>query len=336
MKTIAGTLLVITLAFSYQLTADDNRPVYLEIIELEADRFRVGVRVPASVPTFNQPEVLLSGSCSKLPLLALGKPDGGSAKIGMRVGIWQCERGLRGQSVTLDYPIAQPALPTVLRVSFLDGSTETQVLAPGENVFALPGEKTKSGVAGEYLWLGVHHIWAGADHLLFVVCLIFIAGSFGRILGTVTGFTIAHSITLALSATQIVQIPLPPVEALIALSVVFLAAEVVQGRKESLTWKFPFLVSAAFGLLHGLGFAAALNQIGLPKEELVTGLLFFNLGVESGQILFVVLIVAILVILKKAARQFTGMAVESKIRKLFGYGSGCLATLWFLNRVFAG
>ena len=153
-------------------------------------------------------------------------------------------------------------------------------------------------VAVQYTWLGMEHIWIGFDHLLFVLCLIWIAGSLRRILITITGFTLAHSVTLALSALQIVVLPVPPIEAVIALSVLFLATEIARGEggfngakgangaSGALTWRYPIAVSSTFGLLHGLGFAAVLNEIGLPQTELVTGLVFFNVGVEIGQVVF--------------------------------------------------
>ena len=328
-------LILVGLGFCSFTRADDNRPVYVEVTELEPDRYQVGLRVPSSVPAFNQPDLIVSVACSDSPLIGSGAYSNAGSQVGMTYRIWQCEDGLRGQTLKVHYPQAQPALPTVLRVSFLTGQTHTQVLAPGENEFRFPEIETKSGVAGDYLRLGIHHIWAGTDHLLFVLCLIFIAVSFRRILVTVTGFTLAHSITLALSALEVVRLRPPPIEALIALSVVFLATEVCKGRRENLTWRFPFLVSIVFGLLHGLGFAAALNQIGLPKVELVTGLLFFNLGVEVGQILFVILIVVLLAMIKKGSLLIGKMEIEQILQRTVGYAAGCLATLWFFERVFS-
>ena len=315
--------------------ADDNRPVYIEITELEHGHYQVGLRLPSSIPSFNQPDLIVSGACSDSPLIGSGASSDFISQVGMTYRIWQCEEGLSGQTLKVQYPQAQPALPTVLRVSFFSGQTHTQVLAPGENQFLFPEAETKSNVARDYLRLGIHHIWAGTDHLLFVLCLIFIAASFRRILVTITGFTLAHSITLALSALEVVHLRPPPIEALIALSVVFLATEVCKGRRENLTWRFPFVVSIAFGLLHGLGFAAALNQIGLPNIELVTGLLFFNLGVEVGQVLFVILIVVLLAFIKKGAQFFGEIEIEQKLQRVVGYAAGCLATLWFFERVFS-
>ena len=138
-----------------------------------------------------------------------------------------------------------------------------------------------------YLVFGVEHILSGMDHLLFIACLIFIAGTWRRILVTITGFTIAHSLTLTLSALELIRLPVPPIEATIALSIVFLAREIALDRRDTLTWRYPIAVSAGFGLLHGLGFASALKDIGLPQTEIPAALLAFNVGVEIGQIMFV-------------------------------------------------
>ena len=151
----------------------------------------------------------------------------------------------------------------------------------------------KMQIAKDYTSLGVRHILEGYDYLLFLACLIMIAGTGRRILITVTGFTVAHSITLALSAFNLLRVPSAPVEAVIALSIVFLASEIAKEPRDTLTYKYPALVSVAFGLLHGLGFASVLRQIGLPQTEIVMGLLFFNIGVEIGQLAFIAMIILI-------------------------------------------
>ena len=131
----------------------------------------------------------------------------------------------------------------------------------------MPDAENRFAVATEYTWLGIEHIWIGIDHLLFVACLLFIAKTSRRVLITITGFTVAHSITLALSALDLVRIPTPPVEAAIALSVVFMAWEIAKGNMNSLTHRYPIAVSSSFGLLHGFGFAAVLRDIGLPQDK---------------------------------------------------------------------
>ena len=203
-------------------------------------------------------------------------------------------------------------------------------LSSGVRQWEMPGPETVGSVAAQYTWLGAEHIWIGFDHLLFLLCLIWIAGSLKRILITITGFTVAHSITLALSALEIIRLPVPPIEAVIALSVVFLASEIVHGPRENLTWRYPVAVSSSFGLLHGLGFAAVLSEIGLPQREVVTGLLFFNVGVEIGQVLFALLVV---IGLQVVAR--TGTLNEARIRLVAGYCVGSLASYWLLERVVA-
>ncbi|MCZ6871400.1 MAG: HupE/UreJ family protein, partial [Gammaproteobacteria bacterium] len=128
--------------------------------------------------------------------------------------------------------------------------------------------------------------------------------------------------------------PVPPIEVAIALSVVFLASEVARGRRDNLTWRFPITVSSVFGLLHGLGFAAVLNEIGLPHTELVTGLLFFNLGVEMGQILFAILVVVGISLLKRVARsRGSEDRMERGLQMVMGYGAGSLAAFWVFERV---
>ena len=328
-------LCLIAILASYTwLRADDNRPIYIEITELEPEHFQTGIRLPGSVPAYNQPELILPDGCESTPVPEYAGSSYSQYRSGMVYQSLRCEKGLEGQRIEVRYPLAQPALPTVVRIAFLGRKPITQVLTPDESSFDIPASETPSGVAVEYLRLGVHHIWAGIDHLLFVLCLLFIAGNFKRILLTVTGFTVAHSLTLGLSVIEVVQLSMKPVEVLIALSVVFLAVEVCKGRRENLTWRFPMIISILFGLLHGLGFAAALNQVGLPEFELMTGLLFCNLGIEAGQILFVALVVVLLALAEWIGRRMSIDATAAYLQKIVGYGAGCLAMVWFLERLF--
>lgn len=203
---------------------------------------------------------------------------------------------------------------------------------------ALPDAETTSGVARKYAVIGIEHIWKGWDHLLFLVCLLWIAGDFRRVLVTITGFTLAHSVTLALSALDILRLPVPPVEAAIALSIVFLAREIIIGRRNSLTWNHPIAVSSSFGLLHGLGFAAVLGQIGLPQTQVLTGLLFFNVGVEIGQVIFIAGIAAAFFGLKAlfTFSERTHLINESLLapaRLAAAYGVGIVASYWMIERI---
>lgn len=336
-----------SLFFAAGAAADDNRPLFIEITELAADSYQVALRVPPTIPTFNQPELVFPEGCAEEPAIgvALRSP---SSQSDMNSRYFRCIDGLRGKSIEVKFPVAPPAVATVVRMNPLSEHSQTVVLPPGTNQWQVPADETRTSVARDYLNLGMYHIWEGTDHLLFVVCLICIAGNWQRTLTTITGFTIAHSITLALSALQLVRLPVPPIEAVIALSVVFLATEVAKGRRDNFTWRYPIAVSSTFGLLHGLGFAAALNEIGLPKTELVTGLLFFNVGVEVGQILFAIPVLCAFALLKRVAvpseeradARASGEMVashesrlERNMHRLLGYSVGILASFWLFDRL---
>ena len=182
------------------------------------------------------------------------------------------------------------------------------------------------------LGLGIEHILTGIDHLLFVLALMIMVQGAWSLVKTVTGFTIAHSITLGLATLGFINVPTRPVEAAIALSIAFVCAEIVyaqQGR-EGITYRYPWLVAFAFGLLHGLGFAGALSNIGLPPNEIPIALLFFNVGVEIGQLLFVVVVIA-------AIRLLTRLPLLQwhRLRTATVYVIGTLATFWVLERTAA-
>lgn len=181
-----------------------------------------------------------------------------------------------------------------------------------------------------YLVLGIEHILLGLDHLLFVLVLLMLINSPKKLIYTITAFTFAHSITLVLAALEIVVIPVPPVEACIALSIVYVASEVIAAKKnkEILTLRRPWLVAFAFGLLHGLGFAAALSEIGLPQNAIAVALLVFNIGVEVGQLIFVLIMVLLQNILLRLE-----WYKKTYSSNLFPYLIGSLASFWLIQRV---
>ena len=210
------------------------------------------------------------------------------------------------------------------------------MLSPDVTVWQIPEKEQTWKVIKEYTGLGIEHILKGYDHLLFIVCLVLLAGTFKRILITITGFTIAHSITLALAALGVINVSVAPVEASIALSIVFVAMELARNRRDTLTWRYPIAVSSTFGLLHGFGFAAVLNDIGLPQTEIPAALLFFNIGVELGQLLFVVASIALFMAGKAliaALRDMTFKEVLDRVQRPAGYVVGTLAMFWTLDRV---
>ncbi len=205
----------------------------------------------------------------------------------------------------------------------------TAILKPDETSWVLPEPQSFAGVARSYFIIGVEHIAFGVDHLLFLAGLLFIAGTFHRAIVTATGFTLAHSLTLALVALDVIRVSVPAVEAVIALSIVFLAAEIARGDRTTIAWRHPAFVASAFGLIHGAGFAAALSEIGLPAGEKVSALLFFNLGVEAGQI---AIILGVFGALAAASRYLQAPARGAAFARPLGYALGVVAAFWFIER----
>ena len=220
----------------------------------------------------------------------------------------------------------------MLRVDLLQGGSHQAILRPSSTSFEIPARESKVEIAGSYWRLGVFHILEGVDHLLFLFALFVIVAGFGRLIKTVTAFTVAHSITLALAALGIVHVPPAPTEAVIALSILFLAAEIIRQRsgQTGLTERYPWSIAFIFGLIHGLGFAGALSQIGLPEHEVPLALLMFNVGVETGQVLFLVAVAVLIAgLLRLPLPKFQGSW------RLIPYGVGSVAAFWTIERVSA-
>jgi hydrogenase/urease accessory protein HupE len=244
--------------------------------------------------------------------------------------------GIDGRQVAVNYPLFNPSLSTLFRYSPESGDTRTAVLPPTQTQWQVPKATNWKTVAHDYLILGVDHIWAGIDHLLFVAGLLLIAKTPRRIAWAVTGFTLAHSVTLSLSTLGVVRLPLPPVEAGIALSILFLAREVARADSESLARRYPLAVSSFFGLLHGFGFAAALRDAGLPQQEIGAALLFFNTGVELGQLAFiaiVLILIRLVLRLSRMARLAAAPQMLSRLESASAYILGIPAAFWFLDRL---
>jgi hydrogenase/urease accessory protein HupE len=201
--------------------------------------------------------------------------------------------------------------------------------APGFTVTASPG---RWEVVQTYTLLGIEHILTGIDHLLFVLALVILVKGTRRLLWTVTAFTIAHSITLALATLGVINVPGPPVEATIALSIVFVASEIIaQARgREGLAARKPWLVAFSFGLLHGLGFAGALAEVGLPQNAIPLALLFFNVGVEIGQLLFIAGVLAFAHLAKRVAG---GWVQPAAVSVAAAYAIGGIASYWTIERI---
>jgi len=327
---LAGLLLLSTI----HVSAHEGRPLFIEIEEKETGAVFLKWRVPSTIERGNTPEITLPAACERVQT-----PDTASTpSVDSGQGLFDC-RGLDAPlNVSITYPRGNPVVSSLVRV--IRPSGEVQVIRSGpDTIFVeIPNAEDAGSVASEYLKLGIEHILTGYDHLLFVACLLMLAGSTRRVLLIVTGFTLAHSVTLALAALDIVRVPIAPLEAVIALSIVFVAAELARPARDTLTWKYPILISSGFGLLHGFGFAAVLGEIGLPQTEVPLALLFFNLGVEVGQIAFILCLVAVtFLVLRGLALVKEGVKTWglSEVTRPAAYVVGSLAAFWTIERFIA-
>ncbi len=293
--------------------------------EIGEGRYLLSV-VDAKVPRITDPRAVLPARCT--PVAA--------EDIGIRVlsgFVFECETPLAaGDVLTLPWSLAG----VVVLARWADGSEGSGYFRGRRGAVPVTiGDLRATGgsvlrVAGTYLRLGTEHILLGIDHLLFVLGLMLLVRGFVPLVKTITAFTLAHSFTLAASALGYIPIHRAPIEAAIALSIVLLAREiVVAGRGPAhLTHRKPWLVAFVFGLLHGLGFAGALGDIGLPERAIPAALLFFNLGVEAGQLAFVLVLLAVHRLMQGSKRSWM-----PKLDPVVGYALGALATMWFFDRL---
>ena len=208
-----------------------------------------------------------------------------------------------------------------------------QRLTPTNRSFEVAEEQSSWDVAKTYTIIGVEHILMGIDHLLFVFALLLIVSGWKRLIGTITAFTFAHSITLVSATMGWLSVPQAPVEAVIALSILFLAVEIIHSQqgKVGLAERSPWLIAFIFGLLHGFGFAGALAEVGLPEHSIPHALLFFNVGVELGQLIFVAAALFVGWIVKKIFTQDLLKKGETTI----AYAIGSLAAFWLMERTYS-
>jgi hydrogenase/urease accessory protein HupE len=312
--------------------ADVFRPAYLELREAGQDgsgadlydvmwkrptlgeaRLAIQIRFPQGTMQVSQPQGVFNGNAY--------------------IERWQISRsgGLTGQTLSID-GISGGVTDVIVRIERQDGTSQVERLLPHSPQFTVKAATGTAQVAWSYLVLGVEHILGGVDHLLFVLALLLIVRGGKRILLTITAFTVAHSITLVSATMGWMHVPGPPVEAMIALSIVFVAAEIVHGRRgrRGLTARAPWIVAFSFGLLHGFGFAGALAEVGLPQKAVPLALLTFNVGVEVGQLLFVALAMGVRAIsIRLPAPKQAWMPYATP------YAIGCVAMFWVIERVAA-
>ena len=317
--------------------SDELRPGYLELRQTDQSTYSLLFKIPA------RGEDLRLSIYVKLPE---GTSDVGAPRISFGDGAYVERRiirrdgGLAGRAIAIE-GLSATSTDVLVRIEALAGAIQTERLSPTMTAFVVQAAPGAGEVAATYLRLGVEHILFGFDHLLFVLALVILVGEWRRVAVTVTAFTIAHSITLAAATLGIVNVPGPPVEATIALSIMLVSVEILNARngKPSLTARLPWLVAFSFGLLHGFGFAGALAEVGLPQHAIPVALLFFNVGVEIGQLVFVAAVLSLIWSLRHVASQLWEAAfVKSSFDRLdvaAAYGIGIVAAYWLIERTAA-
>ena len=314
--------------------AHESRPLYLKITE-ETNQLALEISLPNTVNTQNLPIIYLNDHAINETAQWVAYAAGFRQK-------WKLphpNKSLKGSEIKVVYPVFNPVLSSMIAITYTDLKEQILIIPPNKEKILIPKAPNASEVRWQYSILGMEHIWAGIDHLLFVICLLIITGFSKKLFITITGFTVAHSITLILSALQIISLPIPPIEATIALSIVFLCYEIIHHHqnKDSLTYRHPILVAASFGLLHGFGFAAVLGEIGLPSKHSLEALLFFNIGVEIGQVLFIASLFLIVSIGVKISKNIFSAAITKQLStlglKVAIYGVGIVAAYWMFDRI---
>ncbi len=322
--TRAGLLLLLIAVWSTAAHADDMRPGYLEIRETAplnyAINWKAPIKVGKVVPSF-------PADCR-----SIGQPQR-SLETAALLARWNvaCARGLAGREVRLAGLESTP-VDALLRYQSLSGEVQAARLTPSQPATTIASKPARIQVARTYSITGVEHIVMGYDHLLFVVCLVLLLNGAWRVVATVTAFTVAHSLTLIATTLGLISVPRAPVEAVIALSIVFLAVEIVKRDPDRprLSERIPWMIAFLFGLLHGFGFAGALAEIGLPQGEVPIALLAFNLGVEAGQLAIVAIAMTALAMLRRI-----NVAWLRPAQTVMSYAIGSIAAMWLIERVVA-
>jgi hydrogenase/urease accessory protein HupE len=323
------------------LFAHEVRPGYLELRQTGPETYNVLWKVPG------QGEDLRLGLYVQLPknCANLTQPRGVfTANAYTERWSIQCTGSLSGGTIRIA-GLSATLTDVLVRVERIEGSSQIMRLTPSAPLFTVEAAPSRTEIVRTYLVLGIDHILTGVDHLLFVLGLLLLVRGFVKLMKTVSAFTVAHSVTLALAALGFVHVPSPPVEAVIALSIVFVAKEILRSRgrsaaaRLSLTEHQPWLVAFSFGLLHGLGFAGGLSEVGLPEGHIPLALLLFSIGVEIGHFSFIAAMFALMSLGRWMIRRVPWSTWRPKfvswLRLLPPYAIGGTAMFWLIERLAA-
>jgi hydrogenase/urease accessory protein HupE len=326
----APLILVLLFTLAPSVFAHEVRPAYLELRQNGSETYDVFWKVPG------QGEDLRLGLYVEFPASCTNVTQPRAIMANNAYSerwIVKCAGGLSDGTIHIA-GLSATMTDVLVRLERTDRSTQVARLTPSSSSFVVEAAPSALEVANTYLVLGVEHILLGIDHLLFVLALFILVKGTGRLIATITAFTVAHSLTLAGATLGFVHVPAPPVEAGIALSIVFVAAEIVHSRQGriGLTERFPWIVAFTFGLLHGFGFASALREVGLPQSAVPVALLFFNVGVEIGQLFFIASIFAVIALARQVLQRI-GVSQPAWAWRVPPYAIGGVAAFWIIQRI---
>ena len=328
-------IFALTLATIDIVQAHEVRPGYLQIKQVDASTYDLLWKIPAKGDRRLGLYVRLPGYCRNSEATS-------SFAGGAYIERWRavCDGGLEDGTIAID-GLAATRTDVLARVEYSSGRTQTVRLTPSQPEFKVMGTAGPAAVVRTYFKLGVEHILLGFDHLLFVLALLFLVAGWRRLVATITAFTMAHSLTLAAATFGWVQVPQAPVEAFIALSIMFVAVEILhrQKGKAGIATRKPWIVAFIFGLLHGLGFAGALREVGLPDDAIPLALAFFNVGVEAGQLLFVATVFLLFQLFGQLMNRHGAIAEHpslpgAAVSRPASYVIGTLAAFWLIERTY--
>jgi hydrogenase/urease accessory protein HupE len=333
--TLRGILAFVTLVVAQfaalSVQAHALEPGFLDVRELQVGVYSFGWTVPQVEGEPMQITAVLPENCAERRPPELNFTGTSFSTFWTSA----CTGGITGNTVLIE-GLEKTNTDVLMRFEALNGATQTLRMTAENTSQMIEADPGFWAVVKTYFLLGVDHILTGFDHILFVFALVLLVRGNWKLVKTITAFTVAHSITLSAAALGYVSVPVPPVEAVIALSIVFIAVEIARRDPEApgLAERKPWLVAFAFGLLHGLGFASALAQTGLPQSEIPAALLTFNLGVEAGQLLFV----AVVLVLRRAIRLLVTGGQISPASMVIGitvlnYAIGGISAYWLIERV---
>jgi hypothetical protein len=320
--------LVCCMLGSQSAVADEFRPALLQVTETEQGWYSVIWKVPLQNGRALAIEPSLPEHFKQVGPASTRVFQGSS----IEESTWSVETGsLVGGRIEIEGLTAIP-IDVIVQIDLADGTEHSAILRPASPSYVVPDRATKWMVAGSYWKIGTIHILEGYDHLLFVLALLLIVPNLWLLFKTITAFTVAHSVSLALATLGVLNMPGAPTEAVISLSILFLAVEIIRSREHrmTLTVQYPWLVALAFGLVHGLGFAGALAEVGLPQSDIPIALFMFNVGVETGQILFVIAVLLLIAVFRRAP-----VTWPQGSWRLMPYAIGSIAAFWTVERVAA-